>query len=104
MGTDPGAGSSPHFYEPQAGPKIPGWLTASQDADCPSRVSSTPTYARVDASDELHSLYLTRPDLVQRHEPSKQNIIHVHECIRRLWGSQRNLTAGSKPIRAQTLY
>ena len=104
MGTDPDAGSSPLFYEPQAGPKIPGWLASRQDVDYPRRVSSTPAYARVDASYKLHSLYLTRRDLVQRHEASKQNIIHVHECIRCLWGSQRNLTPGSKPIGAQALY
>ena len=78
MGTDPSAGSSPHFYEVQAGPKAPSWLASRQDVDYPSRVSSAPTYGRVDGSYKLHSFYLTRWDLVQRHEASKQNIIHVH--------------------------
>ena len=41
---------------------------------------------------------------MQRHEVSKQDVIHVHERISRLWGSQRNLSAGSEPIRAQALY
>ena len=104
MGTNPNPGSSPRVYEFQVGLEIPGWLTSRHNADYPSRVSGTPTDARVDASDKLHSLYLTRRDLVQRHEPSIQNFIHVHECISRLWGSQRNLTAGSEPIGAQALY
>ena len=41
---------------------------------------------------------------MQRHEVSKQDVIHLHERISRLWGSQRNLSAGSEPIRAQALY
>ena len=101
MGADPDSGSPPLFMNSK---RVWRSLASCHDVDYPSRMSSAPAYGRINGSHKLHSLYLARRDLMQCHEVSKQDIIHVHKCISRFWGSQRKLATSSEPIWAQALY
>ena len=69
MGTDPDFGFRPHVF--MSSKRVWKSLASSHDVDYPGRMPSAPADGRINGSYILHSLYLTRRDLVQRHEAPK---------------------------------